>query len=150
MKEKKCFPLRIAIGALSVSSWRQIYLFEITFYNNLDNIWVIWEHLLSLSFTYKSHANFLQQTSLNNQHCKEIAGMCEFVPPDFSFVNSPFELLLQLCFELRSFCRSIQLLQLEVLVSKHQLLLICFNLLKMYKVCRKCLGALYIIKQVNT
>ena len=74
--KKKCFPLRIAIGALSVSSWRQIYLFEITFYNNLDNIWVIWEHLLSLSFTYKSHANFLQQTSLNNQHCKEIAGMC--------------------------------------------------------------------------
>ena len=64
-QSKNFFPLRIAKGALSVSSRRQIYLFEITFYNNLDNIWVIWEHLLSLSFTYKSHANFLQQTGLN-------------------------------------------------------------------------------------
>ena len=81
--EKTFFPLRIAKGALSVSSWRQIYLFEITFYNNLDNIWVIWEHLLSLSFTYKSHANFLQQTTSPSTLYKEIAGMCEFAAEDF-------------------------------------------------------------------
>ena len=114
-----------------MSSWRQIYLFGITFYNNLDNIWVIWEHLLSLSFTYKSHANFLQQTGLNiarkllecvSLSCSRSSGLliCFY----FLCVPAPVG------FELWSFCPSIQLLQLEVLVSKHQLLLICFNLAK--------------------
>ena len=125
--------MRIAIGALSVSSWRQIYLFEITFYNNLDNIWVIWEHLLSLSFTYKSHANFLVSTTNNKpQHCKEITGMCEFELQRRTFNLFYYFLCVSapVGFELCSFCPSIQLLQLEVLVSKHQLLLICFNLAK--------------------
>ena len=81
------------------------------------------------------HLQIPRELSTRNksQHCKETAGMCEFE------LQQRRGLLICYCilcvaalvgFELCSFCRSIQLLQLEVLVSKHQLLLICFNLAK--------------------